>query len=216
MKKIIITVLLAAFAAGFAFSQNGVIRDFTGSVELKQAGSSVFVPATVGASVAPNTVISTGFRSTAVIVIGGSTVTVNPLTRLTLAEIQSTANTETINVNLQSGRVRVEVNPPAGARANFTLQTPSSTASVRGTVFEMNADKVSVSEGKVMFSGSGKMAVIVTGGNSTRSNTNGVPSDPVEVAAASLAPNAPAVASSQTRRRIRSSEISVGLEPDWQ
>ena len=191
MKKIVIMVLIAINAIAGVFGQNGIIREFTGDVELKHAGSSVFVPAAAGAAVAPNTVVSTGFRSSAVIVIGSSVITVNPLTRLTLAEIYRTGSAENINVNLQAGRVRVEVNPPAGSRANFTVQSPSVTASVRGTTFEMDADNINVNEGRVMVNGTGSVSVMVDGGNSTQSNASGVPANPVDVAASNLAPPAP-------------------------
>jgi len=191
MKKIVIAVLMAVIAVTGVFGQNGVIREFTGDVELKHAGSSVFVPAAAGANVASNTIVSTGFRSSAVIVIGSSVITVTPLTRLTLAEIQRAGNSESVNVNLQAGRVRVEVSPPAGTRANFTVQSPSTTASVRGTTFEMDTDNINVDEGRVMVNGTGGVAVMVDGGNSTQSNPSGVPASPVDVAASNLAPPAP-------------------------
>lgn len=191
MKKITLAALLAVVLAAGVFGQNGVIREFSGDVELKHAGSAIFVPAAAGATVTSNTIISTGFRSSAVIVIGSSVITVNPLTRLTLAEIQRAGNSENINVNLQAGRVRVEVNPPAGSRANFTVQTPSATASVRGTTFEMDNDNLVVDEGRVIINGTGGVAVMVDGGNSTFSNASGVPANPAEVAASNLAPQAP-------------------------
>ena len=189
--RMILTVLMTVFIVTGVFSQSGVIREFTGDVELKRSGSAVFVPAAVGAVVSPNTIISTGFRSTAVVVIGSSVITVSPLTRLTLAEIQSASNTENVNVNLQAGRVRVEVNPPAGSKANFTVQSPSATASVRGTTFEMDTNNIIVDEGRVMLNGTGGLAVIVDGGNSTQSTPSGVPANPVDVAAGNLAPSVP-------------------------
>ncbi|MCL2806519.1 MAG: FecR family protein [Treponema sp.] len=195
MKKIILSILLSVISAAFVFSQNGIIREFSGDVELKHAGSSVFIPASAGAVVASNTIISTGFRSSAVIALGGSVITVRPLTRLTLAEIQSSENSQDINVNLQAGRVRVEVNPPAGTRSNFTLQTPSTTASVRGTAFDMDTDNINVNKGRVMFKGTGDIAVMVNGGYSSHSNPSGVPANPADVASSNLAPSAPVGAS---------------------
>ena len=191
MKKIFIAALLITLAITGVFGQNGIISELTGDVELKHAGSQNFVPASAGAVVAPNTIISTGFRSSAVITIGSSVITVNPLTRLTLAEIRSSGSTENVNVNLQAGRVRVDVNPPAGTRANFTVQSPSSTASVRGTSFEMDSGNIIVDKGKVILSGTSGLGVMVTGGNTTYSGVSGLPADPVEVAAAALTPSLP-------------------------
>jgi hypothetical protein len=136
MKKFILVTLLT-FTAIAAYSQTGVIREMTGEVELKHAGASAFVPAQVGSEISRDTIVSTGFRSTAIIAAGSAVITVRPLTRLSFAEISSSADTENLNVNLQAGRVRVDVKPPAGTRASATFRGPTATASVRGTSFEM-------------------------------------------------------------------------------
>jgi len=178
MKKIIFTVIFITLAVTGAFCQNGIIRELTGEVELKRAGSSAFVPASAGDIVSSNTVVSTGFRSTAIISIGSSVITVRPLTRLTLAEIQSAENTENINVNLQSGRVKVEVKPAAGTKTQLNVQSPTATASVRGTSFEMDTHNLIGIEGKVLLSGVSGAGVLVTGGNSSSSNIDGTVSNP--------------------------------------
>ena len=191
MKKIIVLVFLTAIFAAAVFAQTGVIREVTGEVEIKPAGASAFVPATAGTTVNMNTIISTGFRSTAVIAIGNSTITVRPLTRLSLAEIRSAANTENVNVDLQAGRVRVDVAPPAGTRTNFTVQSPSATASVRGTSFEFDTVNLNVHEGKVIFGGTSGPAAMVNGGFFTFVGTDGTAEDPVVVTTSSTAPPAP-------------------------
>ena len=178
MKRIIFTVFFITLVVCGAFCQNGVIRELTGEVELKRVGSSSFVPASAGDAVSSNTVISTGFRSTAIVAIGSSVITVRPLTRLTLAEIQSSENAENVNVNLQSGRVRVEVKPPAGTRTNLSVQSPSATASVRGTTFEMDTRNLKGIEGKILLSGFCGVGVLVTGGNSSSANIDGTVSNP--------------------------------------
>jgi hypothetical protein len=178
MKNIIFTAIFITLVVCGAFCQNGVIRELTGEVELKRSGSSTFVPASAGDAVSSNTVVSTGFRSTAIIAIGSSVISVRPLTRLTLAEIQSAENTENVNVGLQTGRVRVEVKPPAGTKTNLNVQSPSATASVRGTTFEMDTRNLIGIEGKVMLSGASGAGVMVTGGNTSSSNIDGTVSNP--------------------------------------
>ncbi|MDR0322236.1 MAG: FecR domain-containing protein [Treponema sp.] len=190
MKKIIMIFLTLITAAG-AFCQNGVIRELTGNVELKHSGASVFVPANAGDTIESSTIVSTGFRSFAIIEVGNSVITVHPLTRLSLAEIQTRGNTENVNVNLQAGRVSVDVNPPAGARASFRVQSPASVASVRGTSFEMDTETLTVSEGRVIYNGTAGTAAIVTGGNSSYIDIDGTPANPVEVAEVSFAPASP-------------------------
>jgi hypothetical protein len=63
----------------------------------------------------------------------------------------------------------VEVNPPAGSRANFNVQTPSSTASVRGTSFEMDTVSIRVLTGAVSYSPVSTVArpVTVSAGSET-------------------------------------------------
>jgi len=178
MKRVIFTAFFVTLAVMGAFCQNGVIRELTGDVELKKAGAAAFVPASAGDAVSSNTVVSTGFRSTAIIAVGSSLITVRPLTRLTLAEIQTAENAEKVNVNLQAGRVRVEVKPAAGTKTNLKVQSPTATASVRGTTFEMDTQNLNGIEGKVMLSGTSGVSVMVTGGNSSSSNADGTVSNP--------------------------------------
>jgi hypothetical protein len=192
MKKTFFVVLLSAAIAAGVFGQNGVIRELTGEVEIKRSGASSFTAARAGDTIARDTIVSTGFRSTAVIAIGSSTITVRPLTRLSLAEIQSASEAENVNVNLQTGRVRVDVRPPAGTRADFTVQSTTASASVRGTSFEFDTVNLSASEGTVSFgSASGAPAVMVQAGGSSFIGTNGNAVSPAEVKAASLQPPAP-------------------------
>jgi len=191
MKKNLLTVFLLSAIVFGVFSQNGVIRELSGEVEIKPAGSSSFAAAKTGDEIARDTIVSTGFKSVAVIVVGSSIITVRPLTRLSLAEIQNASGTENINVNLQTGRVKVDVKPPAGTRANFTIQSPSAVASVRGTSFEFDAVKLNVSEGTVFFSGIlGEPITIVKAGESSFIETSGNAISPAEISSADLQPPA--------------------------
>jgi len=199
MKKIIVSVLFTAFFVSAIFAQTGVIREISGEVELKPAGASAFTAASVNDAVNMNTIISTGFRSTAVVAIGSSVITVRPLTRLSLAEIQSTTNTENVNVNLKAGRVRVDVNPPAGTKASFTVKSPSATASVRGTSFDFDTVNLNVHEGTVLFNGSSGPATMVNGGFFTYVGTDGTAENPAEVTSSSTLPPAPGGASDVTQ-----------------
>ena len=192
MKKTFFLGLLTVVIAAGVFGQNGVIRELTGEVEIKPAGAESFTASKAGDTVARDTIVSTGFRSTAVIVIGSSTITVRPLTRLSLAEIQSAWEAENVNVNLQTGRVKVDVKPPAGTKANFTVQSTTASASVRGTSFEFDTVNLSANEGTVSFgSASGAPAVMVQAGGSSFIGTNGNAVSPAEVSAAALQPPAP-------------------------
>jgi hypothetical protein len=210
MKFLFIMILLALITAAGVFCQNGVIRELRGNVELKHPGVSDFVSANAGDTVASSTIVSTGFKSTVIIEVGSSLISVRPLTRLSLSEIQIMENTENVKVNLQAGRVRVDVNPPAGTKAQFSVQSPMAVASVRGTNFEMDAETLVVSEGRIIYNSSVGSAVIVTGGNSSFVNIAGTPANPVDVAEASLAPAVPVgVQPPRTTSHTKDDEITI-------
>ena len=198
MKRILIITLLL-FCAVQVFAQNGVIKDLTGTVEIKRAGQTAFVAAKAGDQVARDTIISTGFKSTALITVGSTVLTVRPLTRLTLSEISASAGTETVNVNLQTGRVRVDVDPPAGTRTNTTVHGPTATASVRGTSFEFDTEVLTVIAGTVIFQGTAGQPVQVSAGSSSEVTVTGQTADPLAASTAELQP--PPMAGIQSGQR---------------
>jgi hypothetical protein len=191
MKKkamVIILLTLQFVCAALVFGQSGVIKELSGTVEIKRAGQTTFVAAKVGDPVAKDTIVSTGFKSSALITVGSTVLTVRPLTRLSLAEISSATGQETINVSLQTGRVRVDVEPPAGTRANTTVRGPNATASVRGTSFEFDTKILSVQKGVVAFQGKKGGVTLVSAGSTSHVGENNKAVNPVEKSAAELLP----------------------------
>ena len=201
MKRITMVILMLLCAV-IGFAQNGVITELTGTVELKASGQADFVPAKAGDTVARDTVISTGFKSTALISAGSTVLAVRPLTRLSLSEISSSAGTEALNVNLQAGRVRVDVKPPTGAKASMTVQSPTATASVRGTSFEFDTHSLTVLEGAVAFQGSQGGVMMVNAGSTSEVNANGRSADPIQTYAAQLVPASPAGSEAGNRKEL--------------
>ena len=196
MKKAVILLVVQFVCTVMVFAQTGVITELTGTVELKRAGQANFVPAKKGDSVAKDTIVSTGFKSSALIKVGSAVLTVRPLTRLSLAEISNMAGEETLNVALQTGRVKVDVNPPAGTKASMSVQAPIATASVRGTSFEFDTQTLTVLEGTVGFRGSQGGVMPVSAGSTSQINENGRAADPIVIYAAELTPQPPAGAES--------------------
>jgi len=192
MKKKVLTITVLIFlCAGFVFAQNGVITEMSGTVEIKRAESADFVPAKVGEQLALDTIVSTGFRSTALITAGSSVITVRPITRLTLSELSNSSGTETINVSLQTGKVRVDVNPPAGTKANMTVRGPTATASVRGTGFELDTGNLMVDHGTVAFQGNKGSTFLVNAGSTSVIQADGRAADPIETGDTALYPPPP-------------------------
>jgi len=190
MKKAML-LLLFVFAGMAVFAQTGVLKDLSGTVELKAPGASSFVAANIGDKLSQDTIISTGFKSTALVELGSAVITVRPLTRLSLTEIRASQGSETININLQSGRVRVDVSPPAGTKTAMSVSSPIATASVRGTGFDFDTRNLKVNHGTVSFTGNKGMGRLVGGGSSSRVEENGKAADPIQVRNTSLQPPAP-------------------------
>jgi hypothetical protein len=174
------------------FAQTGVIKELSGTVEFKAGGAQNFTVAKIGDRISQDTVISTGFKSSALVEAGSAIITVRPLACLTLKEISSSANSETLRVNLRAGRVRAELNPPAGTKASMSVSSPVATASVRGTKFEFDTRNLYVERGSVAFSGNrGGLTLVKTGYMGSLDNSNKA-HDPIDTMNSGLLPRAPA------------------------
>jgi len=180
-----------------AFCQDAFIDQLTGTVEIKQPKEASFKTANKGDKLFKDTVISTSFKSYAIVKIGSTSITVRPLTVLTLAEIQKVEETETLNINLQSGRVRVEVKPPAGTKTIMKVGSPTATASVRGTSFEFDTNNLYVREGTVNFVGNNGQNVLVSAGGASQVDQMGQASSPRDERNANLMPPRPVGASAK-------------------
>jgi hypothetical protein len=222
--KHLLRFVLFMLSAGLLFAQNteAVIKEMTGTVELKTSASADWAAAKAGDRIGKNTIVSTGFKSTAILVAGNSTIVVRPLTRLSLAELINQNETETVNVNLNTGRVRVDVNPPAGSKANFTVQTPTSTASVRGTAFDMNTVNIQVLKGAVNYrpaNGAFNRSVIVNAGQESWVDVTGGVIQPMTAAEIrralpSLAGQPPANSGARLEIPNGTLEMEITLESD--
>ncbi|MDR0403803.1 MAG: FecR family protein [Treponema sp.] len=114
-----------------------------------------------------DTSISTSFKSTAILVLGESLVTVRPLTSLTLDELIHSQSNDMAALSLRTGRIRAEVRPPTGGKTDFTIRTPAAIASVRGTVFDLDPVNLSVTEGLVRYTLTGTGAAVSVHGGRT-------------------------------------------------
>ena len=130
MKKIFVVFLLLLSTFSL-FALDGIVIDVLGKVE-KQSGSS-WVPLKKGDILQPGDIVSTGFRSEAVLSIGKSTVTVRALTRMTIEQLYEKNENHVSSVYLDVGSISADVKPVENKRVGFTVKTPAVTASVRGT-----------------------------------------------------------------------------------
>ncbi len=155
MKKLIITTAFVFLLTAPLFSQlQAVIKEVSGKVEIK-APAKGWESATEGMEISKGTIISTGFKSQALLDLGSSNLYVKQLTRMSLDELAQKEGIVTTGLFLRVGKVRAQVKTTAGLQHNFTLKSPISTAAVRGTALDYTGPKLKVY-------GDGESAVILT------------------------------------------------------
>jgi hypothetical protein len=188
-KGFVFVLLLAGIAGAVAQEGQAVILEVQGTVEVQDGASAEWRAAVPGDSIGKNAVISTGFKSTALISLGNSRLSVRPLTRLTLEELVQRDNSETVRLHLRTGRVRAEVKSPAGLQTDFTVRSLIATASVRGTDFEFDTRRLYVNAGRVLLEhNSGQMVFVDAGRRSYVDESGQRVIPPFEAEAALLTP----------------------------
>ncbi|MFZ4617100.1 MAG: FecR family protein [Rectinemataceae bacterium] len=150
MMKRILTMILCISVTAALFAQTPVLREVKGKVEVKPLGKG-WVPATSGMKLIMLDTISTGFDGSAVLVIADNKVAVAPLTRLTIDKVIAQAASTKTSLHLRVGSVSAEVKSSTGVAQDFSVTSPYSTASVRGTRFVYDGLYLDVQEGRVAF-----------------------------------------------------------------
>jgi hypothetical protein len=190
MKKAGLGFLLLMAGAALLAAQTARIREISGTVEIKRPGAPDWEAAKAGQALDTAALISTGFKSTALVDVGNSTVLVRPLTRLSLEELAGTG--ERVALNLRAGRIRAEVKPPAGGKVDFTIRSPSVTASVRGTVFDFDGVRLRVEEGRVYLAGENAAGAYISTGHAVEAAETGTVPAVITAVKETLAPAPPA------------------------
>jgi len=179
--KLGVAVIVLALAGVPLFAQQtAVITNIVGKVQLKAQGSD-WVNATAGATVGTGTFVSTGFNSSAVLDLGTSQIQVKQLTRMRLDDLLRSGNNATTSLFLAVGQVHANVDNSAGLVQNFTLNSPVSTAAVRGTIFDFDGVHVVVERGVVQFFNQLLQSRSVAAGESSTLNGLSLPDAPADV-----------------------------------
>jgi hypothetical protein len=179
MRRAIIAALILVIVAAAGWAQ-AEFTEVNGKVEIRPAGASAWIPARVGARVAPNTMISTGFGASAALRMGASTVRVDQLTRLEFEEIAEQSDSVQTRLSLNAGRMSAQVRSVDGRRQDFRVRSPISTAAVRGTDFFFDGERIDVGEGLVDFLNALEQARSVAEGQWSQTNGTDEPSPPSE------------------------------------
>jgi hypothetical protein len=172
--------ILLAFAA---IGEDAVFAELTGKVEY-QAPGGAWKPAKVGDRIGVGVLVSTGFKSTALLKLGATTITVKPVTRLTLQELIKTEGGTQTKLYLLSGRVKADVPPQPGQTTDFKITSPTATASVRGTSFEFDGFNLIVDRGSVQLMTPAQQYRYVSAGEFSTLSRTGVVLPPATVTVA--------------------------------
>lgn len=139
MKKVFV-LLLVLFSTSiiFAATDVAVVNSVVGKVEVQVNDS--WIQLKNGDILTSGSVISTGFKSSAVLYIGKSLIEVRALTRLTIEEIVEQNQNYNTTMFLDAGNIKADIKKSENKRVGFKVRTSVATASVRGTSGEIYSD----------------------------------------------------------------------------
>mgnify|MGYP001771726029 FL=1 len=147
---------LLAFAVFAGFSASALEAKFVsieGKVESLEGG--MWIPVEEGDIIQERgAVISTGFKSNAVVSVKETNFTLGPLTRITIENMVAMENKDSTQIYIDSGSLKANVSSSDGRKVGFKVRSAVATASVRGTEFKVTSSgRLSVTQGLVSFGG---------------------------------------------------------------
>ncbi|MEW5816395.1 MAG: hypothetical protein AB1798_13485 [Spirochaetota bacterium] len=193
-KKILIVLLITRLFLPLFGQEQAKVKEYSGKVTFKEPGRE-WQPAEKGMNVAMGTTLSTGFNSTAVLDLGTSELFMKALTRMTLEELIRAEKTVTTKVFLNAGRVRAKVKTGEDLTHDFICLSSISTASVRGTDFEFDGERIKAIEGVVFISNAVGQTRTVFAGEESETTRYETPkrAEEQKIAAAQVSPSTAAV-----------------------
>ena len=135
MKRVSI-IFICLLITATLFATSGEVVAIKGKVEVQRDGQ--WTLAQKGEFLDSGVLVSTGFKSELTLKVDGSTIVVQPLTRLRLDEIVKKGDTLSSKVYLDMGSIKANVKAAETKKVSFTVRTPVATASVRGTSGEIS------------------------------------------------------------------------------
>ena len=221
-KRFLCVLFILIITGSFLFALEGKIVETIGKVEVQKAGA--WVPAKAGDVLDAGSVISTGFKSEAVLSIGKSTIKVKALTRLTIEQLYENNGNHASSVYLDVGSISADIKAAEDKRVGFTVKNPSATASVRGTEGDVFADGRLIGKSGVwavsapiarIYSVSGELISAALAAAEKAASSEGEVADAPGTASASAEPSATedaageTVAAADTSSSGDSSDVSV-------
>ena len=215
MKKTIY-FLLFILVSSSTFALSARLQDVKGNVRVKKKGGR-FVKASEGAQVTIGTIIQSGFRSSATLVIGKHKATIKALTRVKLRKMNAKSGIENIGLSLRGGKIRAKVNGKAG-KVKFRIKTPTATASVRGTEEEVSygpafGTRITVLEGAVLFEDTAQAARTVSVNNSSVADQGSRPTSPTREAVKEGSTRVSSTSNSDNEQEAIEASTEIAMEP---
>jgi len=155
------------------------LADVSRKVEVSRAESG-WEAATNGMKLGNGDRVHTGFKSGVTMTFpGGTRLLVRDMVLLQITNVSvGPSGGVSARMLLKTGQVTAQVNRSTGARGDFEVKTPTSAASVRGTIFTVHHDgtatTVTVTEGNVAVTSNSGTTVVVPAGSETRSTATSV------------------------------------------
>lgn len=128
--------VLVLSAAAYAFADNASVMSVTGKVEVNRNGE--WIALGKDSVISEGEIISTGFKSEAVIKYHDSVMKLGPLTRVTLEKLASSDQKDNVAVYLNTGDIHSTVSRAQNKRIGYTVRNSVAVASVRGTQFSFD------------------------------------------------------------------------------
>jgi hypothetical protein len=170
--KSIIAIVLATMTVVSASALEATVLSTKGKVEVQKGNDWVAVKE--GDTIQKGAIISTGFKSEAVLKVKESTFKLSPLTRITIEQLASTSTKDETQMYLDSGSVSFNVKKSENKRVGFKVRSPAATASVRGTEGTSCADGTNITRSGLVSVGAPESSSAgVVEGDATTTSTDG-------------------------------------------
>lgn len=156
MKRFISSLILASLALS-SFAIEATVVSVSGKAEIQNGNEWVELKA--GDELKAGSVVQTGFKSNVVLNIKSpnedSTITVAPLSRMTIEQLSQKGDQDNASIYLSSGSLKSNIKKTEDKRVGYQVRTPVATASVRGTEFSVKnvfrSVDINTSQGSVAF-----------------------------------------------------------------
>lgn len=139
MKKltVVLSAILAMLMGTSAFAAEFSAKVVSAEGKVERLENNTWVPIKVGDVIKKGTVVQTGFKSTMVLAVHESMVTVSPLSRMTVEQFTEQEEKDSTSLFVSTGTVTSDVRKRENRKVGFVVRSPVATASVRGTIVSM-------------------------------------------------------------------------------